>query len=63
MYGAIIGDIAGSTYEFKNAIKADFDLFPGGSTFTDDTVLTIAVADAIVSGRKYKESSILSRHQ
>ncbi|MBS0010141.1 MAG: ADP-ribosylglycohydrolase family protein [Bacteroidales bacterium] len=56
MYGAIIGDIAGSTYEFRNAARADFELFPAGSTFTDDTVLTIAVADAIMSGRNYKEA-------
>ena len=42
--GAVIGDIAGSTREFKNVSSQRFKLFGAGSTFTDDTVLTIAVA-------------------
>ena len=43
MRGAIIGDIVGSTYEFSHKVTTkEFELFPYGSTFTDDTVLTIA---------------------
>ncbi len=53
MLGSIIGDIIGSTYEFINADRYDFDPFPPGSDFTDDTVLTIAIADAILSSRNY----------
>ena len=58
MFGAIIGDIIGSTYEFKNAGKYDFDPFPEGSFFTDDTVLTIAVADAILNKKHYGDTII-----
>lgn len=48
MRGAIIGDIIGSTYEFSNKVTSkEFELFPYGSTFTDDTVLTIAVYDSL----------------
>ena len=48
MRGAIIGDIAGSTHEFANRVSSkEFELFPFGSTFTDDTVLTIAVYDSL----------------
>lgn len=50
MLGAIIGDIVGSPYEFANTSNPRFPLFSKGSEFTDDTVLTIAVADALVSG-------------
>ena len=49
MIGAIIGDIAGSPYEFKGIKHKDFDLFEDRSRFTDDTAMTIAVADALMS--------------
>ena len=55
MLGSVIGDIIGSTYEFRNAGRYDFDPFPAGSDFTDDTVLTVAVADAILNQRPYGE--------
>lgn len=52
MLGAIIGDIVGSVYEFNNYRKKDFDPFFHASAFyTDDTVCTVAVADALVNGR------------
>jgi ADP-ribosyl-[dinitrogen reductase] hydrolase len=54
MIGAIIGDIAGSTYEFSNCKETDIDLFPTGSTFTDDSILTIATADVLLSGGDYQ---------
>ena len=50
MFGAILGDIIGSPYEFDRSGKTkDFPLFSAESHFTDDTVMTIAVADAILS--------------
>ena len=50
MYGAILGDIIGSPYEFDRGNKTkDFPLFSEKSHFTDDTVMTIAVADAFLS--------------
>lgn len=49
MYGAILGDIIGSPYEFDMGNKSkDFPLFSKNSTYTDDTVMTIAVADAFL---------------
>ena len=50
MYGAVIGDIVGSPYEFDfNNIKTkDFPLFSEKSEFTDDTVMTVAVAEALL---------------
>lgn len=54
MLGAIIGDIAGSDYEFDNTYDYDFPLFTADSDFTDDTVCTIAVADAICKGLDYQ---------
>lgn len=44
MLGAIAGDIIGSNYEFIDMRDYNFDLLPSGSHFTDDTVMTIAVA-------------------
>ena len=50
MYGAILGDIIGSPYEFDRSGKTkDFPLFSPESRFTDDTVMTVAVADAFLS--------------
>lgn len=52
MLGAIIGDIAGSIYEFNNIKTEDFTPFDGKCFFTDDTVMTVAVADALMSGKR-----------
>ena len=49
MYGAILGDIIGSPYEFDRGNKTkDFPFFDKGATCTDDTVMTIAVAEALM---------------
>ena len=48
MYGAIIGDIVGSVYEFHNIKTKDFPWLTDKNHFTDDTVMTVAVADAIL---------------
>ena len=53
MLGAIAGDVIGSVYEFHGTKIADFELFTPHSTFTDDTVLTVAVADCILHGKDY----------
>ena len=53
MLGAIAGDIIGSLYEGLRTKKKDFRLFTPLSTYTDDTVLTVAVADAILGGKDY----------
>lgn len=58
MYGAVLGDIIGSTYEWHNVKSEDFNLFPANSTFTDDTVLSVAVAEKIL---KQEVSKINSR--
>ena len=50
MYGAILGDMIGSPYEFDQGNKSkDFPLFSRNSTYTDDSVMTLAVADAFLS--------------
>lgn len=56
MLGAILGDIVGSTYEFSNTRDYNFEMFPEGSNYTDDSVLTIAVADAVLHGKDYGKS-------
>ncbi|MDR2404966.1 MAG: ADP-ribosylglycohydrolase family protein [Deltaproteobacteria bacterium] len=49
MFGAVIGDIVGSRFEFNNIKTKDFELFSPQSAFTDDSVLTIALAKAILA--------------
>ena len=55
MIGAIIGDIVGSRFEFNNTSKTDFELFTPECSYTDDTICTIAIADAINTGTNYKD--------
>lgn len=47
MFGAMIGDITGSRFEFSNIKTRDFELFSKDCFFTDDTVMTVAVAKAL----------------
>jgi ADP-ribosylglycohydrolase len=56
MIGSIAGDIIGSVYEHRPIKTKDFPLFHSHCDFTDDTVLTVAVADAILSGAPYVDS-------
>lgn len=56
MLGAIAGDIIGSVYEHRPIKTTDFPLFQSKSRFTDDTVLTVAVADAIVKKNDYQSA-------
>ncbi len=48
MIGALIGDVIGSVYEFCGIKTKDFPLFHAGGSFTDDSVMTLAVAGAIM---------------
>ena len=62
MIGAIIGDIVGSRFERHNCKSKDFLLFSTGCRFTDDTVMTLAICDALLrweeTGRKQDLSEI-----
>jgi ADP-ribosylglycohydrolase len=53
LIGAIAGDIIGSVYEWKNIKTKQFDLFSPECFFTDDTVLTVALAESILTGSDY----------
>ena len=52
MIGAIIGDIAGSRFEWHNIKSKDFDLLMRDCHFTDDSVMSLAVCDALMSCNK-----------
>jgi ADP-ribosylglycohydrolase len=56
MIGAIAGDIVCSVYEFHNIKTKDFPLFTDQCFFTDDPVLTIALADALLTGKPYVQN-------
>ncbi len=61
MYGAILGDMIGAPYEFDRGEKAkDFPLFIAASQFTDDTVMTIAVAEALLDAYGADDDAILA---
>lgn len=55
MLGAIIGDIAGSLYEFASEKRKDIELFTQGSRLTDDSMMTIAVACACTDAKLHDE--------
>jgi ADP-ribosylglycohydrolase len=55
MIGAFAGDIIGSVYEHGRIKRKDFPLFDPRCGFTDDSVLTVAVAKAILEGQGYQE--------
>src|ERR1700748_2624091 len=53
MIGAIAGDIIGSVYQWDNIKTKHFELFRPDCFFTDDTVLTVALAESILTGADY----------
>ena len=59
MLGAIIGDIAGSRFEFANTFDKDFKLFTNECDFTDDTICTVAIAECLLNGSDDYESYLL----
>ncbi|HDR46656.1 MAG TPA: ADP-ribosylglycohydrolase family protein [Geoalkalibacter subterraneus] len=60
MLGALAGDIIGSRFEFNNHKSKQFELFVPQCTFTDDSVLTVALADSLMSGQDY--AAVLRRY-
>jgi len=58
MIGSIIGDVIGSIWEGKEANSKDVDLFTEFSSFTDDTVMTLAVADSLLGQSDYQAEMI-----
>ena len=56
MLGAIVGDIIGSAYEFNRQKDKDFELFTLQSDFTDDTILSVAIAKTIMQGGSFVQS-------
>lgn len=55
MIGAIIGDVIGSTFEFWPPASKDFPLWNKSTSYTDDSVMTIAIGRAVLRYRKYGE--------
>jgi ADP-ribosylglycohydrolase len=54
--GAVIGDVIGSVFEWRNIKTTEFNLFNSECNFTDDTVLTIAVADCILNKKNFAKT-------
>jgi len=54
--GAVIGDVIGSVFEWNNIKSTDFDLFNAKCDFTDDTVLTISIADCILNKKDFAKT-------
>ena len=63
MYGAILGDIIGSRFEFDMGDKKkEFDLFAPASEYTDDTVMTIAVSEALMDAGPNADEAAIKQH-
>jgi ADP-ribosylglycohydrolase len=60
MLGGVVGDVVGSVYEWNNHRSKKFPLFIPGSAFTDDSVLTVALAEAILEGSDF--ASVMRRY-
>ena len=58
MLGAIIGDMVGSVYEFDNIKTTSFPFFSERSTYTDDSIMTVAVADWLLTDNDHSHESL-----
>ena len=58
MIGAILGDVVGSIYEFDNIKTKEFELFDKECFFTDDSVMTIAIAEALMQTEEINEENL-----
>ena len=58
MLGAIIGDMAGSVYEFANTKRTDFPFFSDRSIYTDDSIMTLAVAEWLLTDSQHTHESL-----
>ena len=63
MIGAIIGDIVGSRFEFNNHRSKEFELFTDKCEATDDSIMTIAVAKAIMETEKMMKQLLNGREK
>lgn len=59
MLGAVFGDVVGSVYEWNNVKTKDFPLEKSGTRFTDDTVMTLAVAKWLLEDPSHSESQLI----
>ena len=59
MLGAVAGDIIGSVYEFRNTKSTQFDLFTPWTRFTDDSVMTLAVAKWLIEDKRHSISHLI----
>lgn len=59
MLGAIIGDTVGSVYEFHNIKTTEFKLFTAENDYTDDSVMTFAVADWLLNDKSHSEKALV----
>jgi ADP-ribosylglycohydrolase len=59
MLGALVGDIIGSTYEWYNTKRSDFELFEKGCRFTDDSVMTLAVAKWLIEDENHSTAQLI----
>lgn len=60
MYGAMIGDIVGSKYEFHNIKTKDFPLFARDCDFNDDTIMTVGICVEIRASCHRKDDGIIN---
>ena len=58
MLGAIIGDMVGSVYEFDNIKTTDFPFFSQRSTYTDDSIMTVAVAEWLLTDNRHTHDGL-----
>lgn len=63
LMGAILGDIAGSIYEFDPHKSTDINLQDKRMDYTDDTIMTIAVADWILNDKRHTKTGLVERMQ
>lgn len=63
LIGAVIGDIVGSIYEFNPHKSKDINLQDSSMEYTDDTIMTIAVADWILNDKKHTKKGLVARMQ
>ena len=68
MLGAIIGDLVGSRFEFNNHKSKDFDFLTRDCFFTDDSLMTIAIGEALMTSQKeysdlkHQTSPLMQKH-
>ena len=63
MLGAVFGDIVGSAYEWNNVKTKDFPLKTPHTRYTDDTVMTLAVAQWLMEDPKHTEEGLVRQMQ